>query len=191
MISKGNEVNRRPEVSQPECISYEQDGKILKITRRWFSLRYVPLAFFCVAWDAFLVFWFAMDLKAGSGGWATFFPILFSMAGVILTYATLAVFINHTDLEVTSDLFKTSHGPLPWSGAMTLATSEITQLYSKHILGNKGTFAYELLLITKDGKSHRVLRYLETPDIPLFIEQHIEKWLKLKDKTIPGELLRK
>jgi len=184
-------VSRRLEVPQPECITYEQDGKILKITRRWFSLRYVPLAFFCVVWDAFLVYWYAMDLEAGDGLWVTFFPILFGIAGAILTYATLAIFLNHTDLEVTSDLFKTSFGPLPWFGTMALATDEIIQLYSKYIPGNKGTFAYELLSVTKDGKSHRVLRYLETPDIPLFIEQHIEKWLRLKDITIPGELPRK
>jgi hypothetical protein len=74
---------------------------------------------------------------------------------------------------------------------VTLPTREITQFYSKHIPGNKGTLAYELYAVTRDGKSHRVLRYLETPDIPLFIEQHIEKWLKLKDVSIAGELPRK
>jgi hypothetical protein len=182
----------RPEIPQPECICYEQDGKVLTITRRWFSLRYVPLAFFTVVWDLFLVLWFAMNLGAEGAHWLLIlFPIIYITIGIVLTYFTLAVFINHTELEVTADLFKTSHGPLPWFGKVTLPTREITQFYSKHILGNKGMFAYELLAITQDRRSHRVLRYLETPDIPLFLEQHIEKWLKLKDIAVSGELPRK
>ena len=184
-------LTRRPEVPQPECITYEQDGRILKINRHWFSLRFVPLAFFCVVWDVFLIFWYAMDLGAGGGLWVTLFPILFGIVGAMLTYATLAVFFNHTDLEVTAEVFKTFHGPLPWFGSLTLPTRDIAQFYSKHILGNKGTFAYELNVVTRDGKSHRVLRYLETPDIPLFIEQHIEKWLKIKDAPVAGEISRK
>jgi hypothetical protein len=184
-------MDRRSEILQPECITYEQDGKILKITRRWFSLRYVPLAFFCVVWDVFLIFWFAMDLEAAGGWWVTVFPVLAGIIGTVLTYATLAIFFNHTDLVVTMDEFKTSHSPLPWFPRVTLPTCEITQFYSKHIPGNKGTLAYELYAVTRDGKSYRVLQYLETPDIPLFIEQHIEKWLKLKDVRIAGELPRK
>jgi len=181
--------NRRPEIPQPECITYEQDGKVLKISRRWFSLRFVPLAFFCVVWDVFLIFWFAMNLGAEGAPWlVTLFPIIYITVGVVLTYFTLGMFLNHTDLEVTADLFKTNHGPLPWFGKMTLPTREIIQFYSKHILGNKGMFAYELHAVTRDGKSHRVLHYLETPDIPLFIEKHIEKWLKMKDASIVGEL---
>ena len=191
MILEGHEMDNRREIPQPECIIYEQDGKVLKITRRWYSLRYVPLAFFTVAWDVFLIFWFATDLESKGGWWGIGFPIVAGVVGVLLTYATLAIFINHTDLVVTMDEIKTSHSPLPWIDKIVLSTPEITQFYSKHILGNKGMFAYELLAITLDGKSHRVLRYLETPDIPLFIEQHIEKWLKLKDIPVAGELPKK
>jgi hypothetical protein len=132
-----------------------------------------------------------MHFGAEGGWWVILFPIVVGIIAGSLTYFTLAIFFNHTELEVTADLFETGHGPLPWFGAMSLPTHEITQFYSKHILGNKGMFAYELLAVTRDGKSHRVLGNLETPDIPLFLEQHIEKWLKLKDMAVSGELPRK
>lgn len=185
-------IKERPEVPQPECITYEQDGKVLKIQRRWFSLRYVPLAFFCIVWDVFLVFWYAMELGAEGLPWlVTLFPIVYIIIGLALTYFTVAVFINQTNLEVTAAEFKISHGPLPWFGQLILPTREITQFYTKHVPGNRTTFAYDLHVVTRDGKSRKVLRYLETPDIPLFIEQHIEKWLKIKDVPVAGEIERK
>jgi hypothetical protein len=84
----------RPEIPQPESITYEQDGRVLKIRRRWFSLKYVPLAFFCVAWDAFLVFWYAMALGEKGAPWImVVFPIAHVAVGLGLTYSTLAGFL--------------------------------------------------------------------------------------------------
>ena len=118
------------------------------------------------------------------------FPIAHVAVGVALTYSTLAGFINHTDLEVTLDKLTTHHGPLPWTGQMSFPTKEITQFYTRHNKGNRGAFSYDLFMITRDGKTRKVLFGLESPDIPLFIEQHIERWLNIKDESVAGELPR-
>src|SRR5512133_3494872 len=50
----------RPLALHPTNIRTEKDAGSARIVQRWFSLKYVPMAFFCVAWDAFLFFWYSM-----------------------------------------------------------------------------------------------------------------------------------
>ena len=184
---------KRAFVPVPGSVQMQDDGQSLRITRRWFSLKYVPLAFFCVAWDAFLCFWYSMAFKIDAPWIMIVFPIGHLAVGVGLTYTTLAGFINHTVLEVTPKELSVWHDPLPWRGEITLPTRDVRQLYctQKHKAtgnGSGSTVQYQLVAITSDGRSHKLLSDLEDPDIPQYLEQQVEKWLHIEDRRIAGEI---
>ena len=72
-------------------------------------------------------------------------------------------------------------------------SSGIRQLYSKEkTTDNRDTnriSQYELRVITHDKKEVKLLSGLESPKQVLFIEQAIEKFLRIEDKKVNGEVV--
>lgn len=71
----------RSKVPTPPGVTLRDSGSALSITRRWFGFQYVALAFFCIAWDSFLVHWYSKALTKGApspGSWQCF-PLLTSL----------------------------------------------------------------------------------------------------------------
>ena len=180
----------RPTIPAPSVVKIEKEGQSARIVQRWFSLKYVPMAFFCVAWDAFLCFWYSMAL-GGSAPWIFIvFPIAHLAVGIGLTYSTLCGFINRTVLEVTRDELSIWFEPLPWLGEKTLKTADLKQLYCKEKVTrgeNSSTRQYHLYAVTNEDKEIQLLANLDSPDVALYFEQQIEGWLKITDRTVVGE----
>ena len=180
----------RPKVTIPAVVKIEKDGQSARIVQRWFSLKYVPMAFFCVAWDAFLCFWYSMAFQGNAPWIFIVFPIVHLAVGIGLTYSTLCGFINRTVLEVSRDELAVWFEPLPWLGEKKLKTVDLKQLYCKEkvINGKNGTTQqYQLYAVTKDDKEIQLLSNLDTPDVAHFFEQQIEGWLKINDRPVVGE----
>lgn len=175
----------------PNSVVMDQDGQSLRLVRRWFSLKYLPMAFFCVAWDGFLCFWYSMAL-GGDAPWIMIvFPIAHLAVGVGLTYSTLAGFLNRSVLEVTPQKLSVWHEPLPWMGNKTIETLMIKQVYCSEKIhqGSRSTsLTYDLNLVTREGKIEKLLTGLDEPEIGLFIEQQIESWLNIADVPVAGEI---
>jgi hypothetical protein len=188
-------ARNRPSMPRPNNVSLRKRGQNLELTWRWFSFKFIPLAFFCIAWDSFLCFWYGMALKmlsSGSFAWImVVFPIAHVAVGVGLTYATLAGFLNTSTLRVDGQYFILHHDPLPWSGELKLPVSELEQIYCqlKHKSGENESTTYTLSAALKDGRKIELLKDLDSPDIGVFMEQQLERWLNIPDRPMVGEAL--
>ena len=154
----------RPRVPVPPSVTIHREGQAARIVQRWFSLKYVPLAFFCVAWDSFLIFWYSMAFSGNAPWIMIVFPIAHLAVGIGLTYSTLAGFFNRTTLEVTRDEMSIFFDPLPWGGEKTIKTADLKQLFCKEMVtrGEHGnTYKYELYAVQKDNRQVKLLSNLE------------------------------
>ena len=182
----------RPVITVPSSVWIEKDGQSARIIQRWFSFKYIPMAFFCVAWDAFLIFWYSMALGGGLPWIFSVFPVVHLAVGVGLTYSTLCGFFNRTVLEITRDELSIWFEPLPWIGEKTIKLTEVKQLFCKEKVSrgeNSTTSQYQLLAVTRDNRQIHLVDNLDSPDVALFIEQQIERWLKIKDYPVAGEYI--
>ena len=71
----------------------------------------------------------------GLGEALAFSPFLLVAAG--FSYVGLAKLLNRTEVVFSRDLITVTHSPLPWFGAVTLATSEVKAYHVKYDLKPK------------------------------------------------------
>lgn len=191
----------RPKTSMPATVRTEQDENGSRIIQRWYSAKYIFMAFFCVIWDSFLCFWYSAvfgGMGFGAGGINgpglifALFPMLHVAVGLYLTYSTLAGFLNRTTVELTHDTLATYYDPLPWPGEKKIPTSDIKQLYCKEVrkTGKHGsvTYTYNLFAVTQDDRQVQLLSGLDSPDLARYFEQQLETWLRIKDRPVLGEV---
>jgi hypothetical protein len=185
--------DRRPEVPLPEKFNVERVGSTMSVQWRWFGLKYVMTAFFCVAWDGFLLFWYGMAIKTGNA-MMILFPIAHVAVGVSLTYWTLAGFLNRTRIEATQVRLRIKHFPLPWFGNRELETNAIEQLFTKEKISrnnNGQTVSYEVHAILRpNGRRQKLLAGLDDVGQALWIEQSLESHLGIADEPVAGEVPR-
>ncbi len=190
----------RPEVPMPKGISLSREGGGLVVVRRWFSWKYLPLVFFCVVWDGFLLFWYAAALGVGSRTSARgdlpfmlLFPLIHVAVGAGLTYFTLAGILNSTRVAVAGGRLTIRHGPLPWPGNLDQGTGEVRQLFTtqKVTRGKNGeTITYELGCLGPGGARKTLLKGMEAVEQALYLEQRLERHLRIEDREVPGEAAR-
>ena len=107
----------------------------------------------------------------------------------------MAMFFNRRKVVIDNDVLTSEIKPFKIdSGRQEFKTSEIEQLYvSKYFTGTtineKRLMAYSLSAILKDKRSVRIISNsnLETA---LYLEQEIERFLDIEDKTVTGEILK-
>jgi len=183
----------RGEVPLPAGIVVEDWGGALRIVRRWFSPVAFFLVFFCIAWNAFLVFWYSMAFSTNAPWIFKVFPIGHLAVGVGLTYFTIALFVNKTVLIVEAGQLRVYHGPLPWFGNKTVDAGNIDQLYCQkkvHHGEDSSHTSYNLHAVTQDGKKVKIASGMNERDQALYIEQQLERHLGIEDRAVPGELRR-
>ena len=109
-----------PELGCPGGVVREVGpGGELFIRLSWFHPILIFMAFFCVFWDGFLVFWYAMALARPAQGmmWMPLlFPLLHVAVGVGLTYYVISGFLNSTRILIDDEFVHIRHQPLPWRG---------------------------------------------------------------------------
>ena len=183
----------RPEVPRPSSVQVVGTGKGLSLTSSWFNLGLIPLVFFCIAWDSFLINWYAMALT-GKGPWImVVFPIVHVAVGVGLTYSCIAGFLNTTRIDIQRDSLTVSHGPVPWRGNRVIPALSLDQLYCKEKISNNRNgvrHTYSVMAVTKNGETLELLSGIEEQEKALFIEQQVERHLGITDRPMPGELAR-
>ena len=178
---------------RPKEVTVEKLGTRLYISRRWYSLKYIPLAFFCVFWNGFLCCWYGIGLSQGipisARAMILIFPLLHDAVGIGLTYTTLAGFLNRTILSVDQSSLTIRHHPLPWMGEVSVPLTDIDQLYceEKRSTGENSSTTYNLNAVLKSGRKITLISKLDAPDIAFFIEQQVENWLQIPDQRVAGE----
>lgn len=134
-----------------------------------------------------------MSASADVPWFVRLFPLGHVVAGIGITYYTLALLFNSTRVEATHGAITVSHGPLPWAGWRELVAGRVAQLYCKEVIhrGKNGvSTSYEVWALLDDGTHTRLAAAGMDPEQALYIEQQVEALLDLKDRPMPGEYRR-
>ena len=198
--SSAEPVEPRSAILQPEDVHVEDTATHLRLSKRWYQPGLFFLFFFCIAWNAFLIGWYAIGSSAsmpfGFKLIMMVFPIAHVAVGVGLTYKVLTGFLNRTVVEVLSHQLSLHHTPLPWKGNRTMATSEIKQLFcrkrrrSRNQQGVAAFGNYDLVVVLHSGKQVILVKGENDLDHLLYLEQQIEKRLGIKDQAMRHEAPR-
>lgn len=179
----------RPEVVLPKGFRVDRTARGFQISRRWLTPATWFLLFFAIVWNGFNVVWNSIALTQGLWFMSAF--SLFHVAvGVGLAYFVAAQFFNTTTIRCEDGTLTIHHGPLPWRGNQSLATHEIRQLYctEKITHGKNGSSTnYALHAVLANQQRKTLLNGLGEADQAVFIEQQIEKHLRLVDQAVAGE----
>jgi hypothetical protein len=190
-------ATQRGDVPRPSKFQIDDDGASLRISWRWFSPVVFFLLPFAIAWNAFLIGWYSMaTVMPGEpfGMRLVFlvFPIAHVAVGVGLAYSVLALLMNRSLVTVDRGTVTVSHGPLPWPGA-TVDADRIEQLYcsrEERKSDNNTQQSYSLRAKLKDGSTKVLLQNVSASEETLYLEQALEKHLKIRDLPVKGELPR-
>ncbi|HEX6746653.1 MAG TPA: hypothetical protein VF092_05105 [Longimicrobium sp.] len=182
----------RPPIEKPRSVIATDANGELTLQYRWFSWKYAFLAVFCIIWDGFLAFWYTIAFNMGNP-LLILFPILHVLVGIFITYATIAGFVNTTSVRIDGTRLRVHHHPLPWGRPVDLGIVEVKQLFCEQKVSqtrNGVSVTYNLNALMHDGTRKKILSNLDTPELPLYLEQHAEAWLRMRDEPVIGELAR-
>ena len=194
--TSANEYGSRYDLEQKNNLTkharfrVEEQGGELLVTYRWFTWAAIFLAFFCVIWDGFLVMWYTIGLTQGAPWMMFLFPLLHVAVGVGLTYTTLCMFLNSTEIRVDAQQIRIAHGPLPCGKNVVLATNQLEQLFCKEEISrgkNSTSYKYHVMAKIKGESDKKLIAGLENPEQAIYLERLIEKHLKIEDRLMSGE----
>jgi len=178
------------DIGLPEKIEFIDHVSHIEIVRTWFGMQFLLLTAFAVFWDGFLFFWYS-SLPADGPLIAALFPLLHVGVGVGITYYALAGWFNRTHIYVGQGRIGVRHGPLPWPGNKEINAIDVKQLYAKEKVSrseDSTSVTFELRVVTKGGRNVKLVGGLETQEQAIFIEQKIEKHLRIEDAPVAGEI---
>jgi hypothetical protein len=182
----------RPHVLLPKQMEVVDLGTSFEIRRRWFSPVFVFLVFFCLFWNGFMIVWHGIALSQGLWPMSCF-GLLHTAVGIALLYFTVAGFVNTTVVRVERGMIEVRHGPLPWPGNKSLEAHDVEQLYCREqVNGNKNRSqcTYEVRVLRQGNVRDTLVKGLTDPDQALYIEQELERHLRIVDQPVAGELGR-
>lgn len=182
----------RPELPVPEGVRVDRQGDRVAVSWRWFRpAEHLTLLVFCIAWDAFLVFWYMTATSMGSDWIAIVFPIAHVAVGLGLTYTVLTGFCNRTTIHAGPSRLEVTHGPLPWLGNRRLARSDVRQVYAtKDLVQGKHRTreVFHLCALMDGGSEVRLLKDVGSHARAQYFEHVIERALGIRDRPVVGEV---
>ena len=184
--------NERLPTPAPKNFKLERSADGLTIVRKWFTPAIIALTFFCLFWNGFMVGWFYTAFKQRIYTMALF-GSLHGAVGLGLFYAVLIGYFNKTYIRISYGSIIITHRPLPWFGQKNITKHDLKQFYSKeeiHCGKNGYSYSYSVQALTQSGKVVELISGLSSREEALFIEQEIEKYLKIEDESVRGELSR-
>ncbi|HEX8904790.1 MAG TPA: hypothetical protein VF771_08120 [Longimicrobiaceae bacterium] len=185
-------AKQRPPVEKPRSIVIVDANGELTVNYRWFSPKYIFMTIFCIFWDGFLVFWYAIALGTRNPI-MILFPILHVLAGIFITYVTIAGYVNTTTLQINDRRLRVQHHPLPFGRVLELSVGDVKQLFCDETVtrGRSGySYSYNLNALLQNGTRKKVLANLDNTDLPLYLERYCEAWMRITDQPVAGELAR-
>ncbi|MGI9509648.1 MAG: hypothetical protein ACR2QJ_09920 [Geminicoccaceae bacterium] len=169
----------------PDKFFIERDQGTFTISWRWLSAKDLFLIPFTIAWNSFLI-----NFLSASGGF-DFFLTAHVAVGIGLTYKVISDLLNTTTISVDSHRLVVRHRPLPWWPAPTIDVADIEQFYVVERISsgkNSTTITYDVLAVTRDNSSIKVLRGLDDVGQALFLEQTFEQIMNIRDRPVAGEV---
>jgi hypothetical protein len=144
--------------------------RALDVSWRWWRAQHVGLLLFCIAWDAFIIFWYSVAIFGPhkSGGMdliAVIFPIGHVAVGVGLTYFLIAAALNRTTVACDGDTLTIRHAPVPWAGNRQLPLRDLSDFRTSQVTTRNTNTDNNLttanttwtLSATRDGRDLKLL----------------------------------
>ena len=187
----------RPEMIMPEGTDVLTLSDSIDIRVDW--LQSHPkgalgfLTVFATIWNGALALFATQMIASGA-----YFNLLFLSIHLIVGLGLLAyissVYLNYTDIIVTSDYINISHRPLknPFVKEKHFRTEHIEQLYvvkyTKSTTNGRPNYAYSLNAKVKNKNAPIVLLKGMNRETQLYLEQEIERYLNITDTNVPNAI---
>ena len=116
-----------------------------------------------------------------------------ALIGLGILYGTIAAWFNKTYINIKQNSLTIKHKPFPAAKQFVLTKSDIKQLYTKenhHYTKSGHSIDYSLHAITRKEANIKLLSGLPSSEEALFLEQEIEKYLRIEDAPVGVELPR-
>ena len=178
--------------SAPQGLRLEQRGNRLTIVRRWVGPAFLVLAFFCLVWNVLLVVWSVLAFREGTPVLYKVGAVLQALAGIGITYLTMAGLLNKTNISMDAERLTVRHGPIPWPGSCEVNIVEVERVDCREraIRGRRGGreitvgYRYAVFAYTRDGRAVKLVSHLTVRDQAQFIQEQIESRLQLGKRPV-------
>ena len=187
---------RRPEVFMPEEFEVLPLRSELSIHYKWRKTRSLSggTVFFTLLWNAMLLPFILVAFA--SGNFLTLIGIsVHLLIGLGFILNIILTLVNSTYITVDDYELAIEHRPfsLPFfSKNKYIDVKEIEQIYVSKYLSEKVNgvekYAYQVIAQLKNGEEVKVLKGFRHQDKALYIEQEIEVFLDIPDKSVKGEI---
>jgi hypothetical protein len=183
----------RPEMIMPEGTDVLELNNSLDIRLNW--LQSHPrgtlgfLTFFALFWNGILAVVAGGAILSGALSSIAFMSIHL-LIGLGLIYYLATIYLNYSDVIVNASYIDISHRPIrnPFVKSLRIESRDIDQLYvSKYVSSTTNgnpNYAYGLYAILKtNGKKISLIKGMNR-ETQLYLEQEIERYLKIKDRPV-------
>lgn len=191
----------RGEVPMPTAFSVEDLGNELKIVRKWSRGIAVFFVVFAVFWNSIVAVFVGAALSGAefkdsrtgepAGNFIWLFLTPFILVGAGMGWAALSLLLNRTFIEVRDGVLSVRHGPIPWPGAKRLETADVDQLYCVEYVAyqqnKRPVYRIALHALTKAGDRVKVVTGLDGMEQGVYLEQLLEKHLRIEDRPVADE----
>ena len=176
----------------PQGLHFEQRGNRFAIVRRWRRPAFLVLAFFCLGWNILFVIWFVLAFREGTPVFYKLISLFQAVAGIGITYITMAGLLNKTKISIDPQTLTVRHGPFPWPGNCEVNSAEVERVDCRErvIQGRHGGrriivgYRYSVFVHTRDGRDVKLVSHLIHRDQAQFIKGHLERQLRLGKPSV-------
>ncbi len=177
---------------QPKQVTVENQINQLTVEWRWWGKDSVEKVITILVWPMLFYFFLFENLSDfGQSSTIPFLPYIpHIFIGTAVLYSLALQFLNSTTFVIDEFEFKLRHGPLPWLGNRTMSRDDIVQLFTKEVVERKRrrtTSSFHLFAILQNGKDLRLISTGSQPEIAQYIEQELEAFMGIQNKTVVGE----
>ena len=176
-------------VLNPEGFDLQENTQGIAITYRWFESVAWFLVVFAIFWNGFLVIWFNLPTPIHF----KLFALIHLTVGIGIGWYVLCLFMNKTEILITSQDFISRHSPIPFPTYKNkhLKHYEIKQVYIKQEISrgkNSTSVSYSINVLSPQGATSKILSFSEY-ERAIFVKRKIEKYMNIEPQLIEGEYL--
>ncbi len=182
----------REEIMIPNGIEMLKLMGELEISISWRKSAKHYTLLFALIWNVFIGFFFMMMLFSGGIGSIIFLaPFLF--VGAYLLYASVGQLINTTYITVDEERISVEHKPINFlvQRDQHFLAEDIKQLFVRRYKTGESNgnpvYAFSVNIKLRNGRTFPLVKELHSANYGKYIEQEIEKFLKIKNVPVQGE----
>ncbi len=187
-------VHKKQEVLLPVGIeSFSTDFELdFEINWRKTSKGLGFFLFFTLFWNGIVGIFVVIGLATGQ--WQMLLGVsIHLLIGIFLLYYVMGIMLNTTYITVSNRELRVEHLPLrfPFYPNRFLPVSDVEQVFVERYVASttnkRPNYAFKVKLIDRNQERIDLIKGLKQPNQALYIEQEIEKFLKIQDQVIEEE----